>query len=340
MGSVKDPIIQIKPTENQLGTGHFVFSDRYSVFDWGEMPDQIPDKGKAICIATSYFFEKLEESGISSHYLGVVEDGEAKKLSQLNNASDTLKVKFLRVIEPQLNGDIYDYSVFKELKGNYLIPLEVIFRNSLPEGSSVFRRLKAGSLKLEDIGLTEMPEPGTIFDQPLLDVSTKLETKDRYINWEEAKTIANLTDDELGEIRRITLQVNDLITKEAAKLGLFHEDGKIEFGFDENRQLVIVDALGTLDEGRFTFQGLPISKELARINYRGTDWHKDVSNAQKQGVSQWRDLVTPEPAPLPPKFLNSIAAIYCNYANDLTGKQWFDVPPTADVLADIKSLVE
>lgn len=39
MGSVKDLKILKKPAENSLGVVRFVFSDRYSVFDWGEMPD-------------------------------------------------------------------------------------------------------------------------------------------------------------------------------------------------------------------------------------------------------------------------------------------------------------
>jgi phosphoribosylaminoimidazole-succinocarboxamide synthase len=337
MGSVKDPVVLQKPTEEELGTGLFVFSDRYSVFDWGEMPDLIPDKGKAICLATAHFFEKLEESGISSHYLGVMEDGVAKRVNQLNSASDTFKVKFVRVIEPQLSGDSYDYSVFRELHGNHLIPLEVIFRNSLPAGSSVFKRLKDGSLKLEDIGLSAMPSPGEVLEMPLLDVSTKLESTDRYITWEEARTIANLSVDELQEMKRITSLVNGLISAEAGKLGLFHEDGKIEFGFDENRNLMIVDALGTLDECRFTSQGLPVSKELARIYYRDSDWHKETSEAKKQSQSQWRELVQSSPDPLPPEFLSLISAIYGNYTNEITGRRFFDVPSMGEVLTGIRS---
>jgi len=69
MGSVKDLTIIQKPTQTETGIGRFVFSDRYSVFDWGEMPDIIPDKGKSIAVLASYFFEKLNEMGIQTHYL-------------------------------------------------------------------------------------------------------------------------------------------------------------------------------------------------------------------------------------------------------------------------------
>ena len=47
MGSVKDLEVTEKPAQNAMGVGRFHFSDRYSVFDWGEMPDRINGKGAA-----------------------------------------------------------------------------------------------------------------------------------------------------------------------------------------------------------------------------------------------------------------------------------------------------
>ncbi|GAG55731.1 unnamed protein product, partial [marine sediment metagenome] len=40
-GSVKDLEILSRPEDNKMGIGRFHFSDRYSVFDWGEMPDHL-----------------------------------------------------------------------------------------------------------------------------------------------------------------------------------------------------------------------------------------------------------------------------------------------------------
>jgi len=57
MGSVKDLKILSHPSEGKPGIGHFVFSDRYSVFDWGEMPDLIGYKGQALAVMGAYFFE-------------------------------------------------------------------------------------------------------------------------------------------------------------------------------------------------------------------------------------------------------------------------------------------
>ena len=50
MGSVKDLNVIRIPYENQSGLGDFTFSDRYSVFDFGEMPDHIKNKGKSLAV--------------------------------------------------------------------------------------------------------------------------------------------------------------------------------------------------------------------------------------------------------------------------------------------------
>lgn len=339
MGSVKDLKVLKEPNDTQHGVGHFIFSDRYSVFDWGEMPDHIVEKGKAICIATAYFFECLEKLGIKTHYIGVVENGKAKRLDQLKEPQNILEVKLVRVVKPKIQGNLYDYSIYQQERANFLIPLEVIYRNSLPAGSSVFKRLKQGSLKWEDLGLKQEPKPGQILDKPILDVSTKLEITDRYITWEEAQKICNLEDSELKEIKRVTLLINDLITKEAINIGLFNEDGKIEFGFDQQRNLMLVDALGTLDECRFTYQGIPVSKEIARIYYRKTDWYKEVEEAKSKDRLNWKSLVKSSPPKLPEELATSISLLYKAYANELTKRKWFDAPPLKEVLKQIKELI-
>lgn len=38
----------------------FEFTDRYSVFDWGQMPDPIPCKGAALNMTAAYLFEELQ----------------------------------------------------------------------------------------------------------------------------------------------------------------------------------------------------------------------------------------------------------------------------------------
>lgn len=339
MGSVKDLVIIKETKGNKPGEGRFVFSDRYSVFDWGEMPDHIGNKGKAICIATAYFFEELEEIGIKTHYLGILEDGKLKKLKGLREPSNIMGLKLLRVLKPLVRDAKYDYSIYKKERVNFLIPLEVIYRNSLPEGSSVFKRLREGTLKLEDISLKEMPKPGDMLENPIIDFSTKLERTDRYLNSEEAMEIAGLSREEMEKIKELSLKINSLITEKAKEIGLFNEDGKFEFGFDEKRNLILVDALGTLDECRFTYEGIPVSKEIARIYYRKTEWFRDLEEAKKIDKINWKSIVKSNPSPLPPDLAESISLIYQAYANEITGREWFKAPPLREILENIKKYI-
>jgi len=341
VGSVKDLVVIEKPLENKSGRGRFIFSDRYSVFDWGEMPDHIPNKGKSLCISAAYFFEKLESMGIRTHYLGLVEGGQLKRISEVKGPVDIMEVKLLRVLKPPKTADGYDYSDYKKEDNNFLVPLEVIFRNSLPAGSSVFKRLEKGELELKELGLEKTPIPGEKLEKPFIDVSTKLEESDRYMNWKEAKKITNFSESQLSEIRKITTIVNKLITEEANRVGLKYEDGKIEFGLDVNKELLIVDVLGTLDECRFTFKGMSISKEIARLYYRKTPWYQEVLKAKKENIYNWKNKVKSEPPPLPERLKELIFMAYCAFANEITGKEWFkNIPSMRELLEETSQIID
>ena len=81
-----------------MGTARFRFSDRYSVFDWGEMPDLIDGKGAALCLIGAYCFERLEERGVRTHYRGLVdEDGRVLHFDELKQPlPEAAKANILR----------------------------------------------------------------------------------------------------------------------------------------------------------------------------------------------------------------------------------------------------
>jgi phosphoribosylaminoimidazole-succinocarboxamide synthase len=344
VGSVKDLEVLSKPRKKEMGIARFHFSDRYSVFDWGEMPDLIEGKGAALCIMGAYCFEKLEEKGIKTHYRGLVDpNGKLVKTDELREPVNVMEINFVNVYRPKPyveDGELkYDYSIFTPSLTNFLIPLEIIYRNGLPEGSSVFKRLRKG-LKPEDLGLDHYPKPGEKLEKPIFDVSTKLEEKDRYITWSEAQEIAGLTDEEIKEIKEKLLRVNDLITKVASRGNLENEDGKIELAFDPRRKLMIVDVVGTLDECRFTYQGLHVSKEIARRYYKTTRWYEDVENAKRkadaEGVEDWRSLCKSKPPKLDQRLKEIICNLYMAAANEFTGLNLFDAPSLVNILDEYK----
>jgi phosphoribosylaminoimidazole-succinocarboxamide synthase len=339
MGSVKDLDIIKKPNRMKMGVGRFKFSDRYSVFDWGEMPDLIEGKGEALCMMGAYCFERLEEESIRTHYRGLVEkNGKIVHFDELTQPSNVMEIDLVNVHRPKAmmrDGKLcYDYDIYTPKLANCLIPLEIIYRNGLPQGSSVFKRLEQGSITFKQLGLDHYPKTGERFKRPILDVSTKLEEKDRYITWEEAKEIAGLVDDEIAEIKDVLSKVDMTITQITSKAGLENEDGKIELAFDEERRLMVVDIVGTLDECRFTYKGLHVSKEIARQFYKRTEWYTDVEEAKKkaeaEGIQDWKKLCRSDPPKLDPELKTIISEMYMAASNELTQNRLFDVPSLAE----------
>jgi len=341
MGSVKDLQVTKNPTKTAMGVGRFLFSDRYSVFDWGEMPDHIEGKGAALCLMGAYCFEQLEKIGVKTHYRGLVDaSGKAVKLAELKQPSSVMEVALVNVCKPKTsvaNGKIqHDYSVYTPALKNCLIPLEIIYRNGLPEGSSVFKRLAQGKIAFKDLGLDHRPKPGEKLSKPIFDVSTKLEETDRYVTWSEAQKIAGLTDQELVDVKAVLLKADETITKAASNAGLKNEDGKIELAFDDKRKLMVVDVLGTLDECRFTFNGVHVSKEVARQFYKNTSWYSDLEQAKKdgeaKGIQDWKALCKSQPPKLDPKLKTIISEMYMAAANEMTSCNLFDATKLVKVI--------
>jgi phosphoribosylaminoimidazole-succinocarboxamide synthase len=343
MGSVKDLQV-IKPaTIKAMGVGRFDFSDRFSVFDWGEMPDHIDGKGAALAVMGAYCFEQLERVGVRTHYLGLVDEfGRAVRVGELKHPSNVMEVALVNVYRPQIttqDGKISrDYSMYTSSLKNCLIPLEIIYRNGLPEGSSVFKRLAQGKVTLQDFGLDHQPQPGETLQKPIFDVSTKLEEGDRYISWQEAKQISCLSDQELADVKAVLLKADEVITGAAKNAALKNEDGKIELAFDEQRRLMVVDVVGTLDECRFTYGGVHVSKEVARQFYKKTAWYLDLENAKKQaetrGVKDWKSLCRMQPPNLDLTLKRVISEMYMSVANEMTGLGLFDSPRLSDVIKE------
>jgi phosphoribosylaminoimidazole-succinocarboxamide synthase len=345
MGSVKDLEVVKKPTKNAMGVGRFHFSDRYSVFDWGEMPDKIESKGAALCLMGAYCFERLEERGVKTHYRGLVaENGKVVTVEELKQPSDIMEIDLVNVFRPKAfihDGKLeYNYGAYTPNLKNCLIPLETIYRNGLPEGSSIFKRLEQGTLTIEQLGLDHYPRPGERLSKPVFDVSTKLEEKDRYLTWEEAQKIAGLTAEEVEEVKSLLLKVDKMITQIALKADLENEDGKIELAFNPERKFVVVDVVGTLDESRFTYNGLHVSKEIVRQFLRKTDWYESIEKAkmraETEGLEDWKKLSKCNPPMLDPTLKSIISQMYMATSNELTEKKLFDVPSLSEVVENYK----
>jgi len=296
----------------------------------------------------AYCFEWLETKGVETHYRGLVDkDGKVVIFEDLEAPTNIMEVNLVNVYKPEtrdVKGKVvYDYSCYTPNLKNCLIPLEVIYRNGLPEGSSVFKRLEQGKVTSKDLGLDHHPRPGERLTKPIFDVSTKLEETDRYVTWEEAKIISGLTTPEVVAIKDVLSKVNDAISSIASHAGLENEDGKIELAFNNERHLMVVDVVGTLDECRFTYDGLHVSKEVVRQFYKKTAWYGDVEEAKKtaetQGVKDWKALCKSQPPKLAANLKTIISEMYMAAANELTDRKLFGASQLGEVIKKYKEYI-
>jgi len=160
------------------------------------------------------------------------------------------------------------------------------------------------------------------------------------VTWREAQKIAGFTDEELASVKSVLLKADETVTEVASKAGLKNEDGKIELAFDEKRKLMIVDVVGTLDECRFTYEGVHVSKEVARQFYKKTAWYKDLEQAKKEaeakGIQDWKALCKSKPPKLDPQLKAIISEMYMAAANGMTGRDLFDASKLSKVIAKYK----
>ena len=270
----------------------FKFSDRYSIFDWGEMPDHIHGKGQSTADLTEFIFKHFtDDLGCSTHLL------------QRGSKANELIVKRFKV--PR---DINIVEFYQSRPAEAFIPLEVIFRWGVPKGSSLIER----GLYAE----------GEIFSTPLIEFTTKLENIDRLLSPQVAKELAGMNDQEflvfIKFAEDLALSLKKLVEKNGFKLW----DGKFEFAFSpgadsQQRSFTLVDSI-SLDELRLTYLEFPLSKEILRQIYKHTDWYNNLKLYKQNSPENFRKECPPPPA-LSAKTKELIANIYFYTQKALAG---------------------
>ncbi|MFP4001388.1 MAG: phosphoribosylaminoimidazolesuccinocarboxamide synthase [Candidatus Natronoplasma sp.] len=259
-GEVKE-VFQISQEELE-----FHFSDNIFVFD-KLLPDEIPRKGESLCKTSAYWFEKTEELGFKTHFIKIKEDEE-----------DKMRVKNL--------GSIDDHEEIDEETTGYRIPLEFISRHYM--AGSLYERFKKGEIDLEGLGFREEPEYGDRLPEPLLEVRTKIQDDSRVVDREEAQSIAGLTENEFDRIEEMVFEIDEMIKENAENNGLIHIDSGKEFAMTEDREPMVIDSFGNVDEDRFWSkesyeEGDPVraNKELIRQHYMENGYYDDLMKSRE-----------------------------------------------------------
>ncbi|MFC3958028.1 phosphoribosylaminoimidazolesuccinocarboxamide synthase [Halovivax cerinus] len=339
MTSVKEFRIDESATETDLGRGAFVFTDDYSVFDWGKMPDEIPQKGESLCTMGAYNFERLEAAGIPTHYRGVVEDGRTVPLTDVTAPPREMAIDLTQVPDLPHEGRDYDYDAYHaEATENYLIPLEIVFRNHVPIGSSLRRRTDPADHGLD---FDTWPDEAVDLESPIVEFSTKYEESDRYLDRPEAAEIAGAA--EIEDLEAVAREVNRIVTKQASSAGLDHQDGKIECLYYQG-EIRVADVVGTFDENRFGYEGTQLSKEVLRQHHKRTqpEWVDAVDaakdRAKQEDRADWKSLCEHAPEPLDPDVLQTARDMYCAGTNAYTGTAHFEAPALSTAIGAVSRL--
>jgi phosphoribosylaminoimidazole-succinocarboxamide synthase len=316
LNSTKNLEIIEPPTATKVGIGIFEYTDNYTVFHYGRMPDLIPGKGEAICRMAVFNFTRLEEEGVPTHFRRFI-------------APSRIEFDLARVPGP-------DAAPLTPDAGNYLIPVQVLFRNELPQGSSVHRRLAAG-LTPAEAGLRGIPAVGDKLKHPLIEYATTREDVNRFIGGPEAQRLAGLSDEQFQAMRDTTITVNQVLTRHARELGLSHCDGKVEYLMSDDARLVLADSPGTPDESRLMFNGVHCGKQIIRNWYVTHGLEVPSGKLIAEGVprSQW-----PQPSPLPPGFLPLMSDLYRALSETWTGERLWNAPDLYAATQAIVSLIK
>lgn len=293
MGSVKEVYDLGRDLE-------FRFTDRISVFD-KVTPSQIPSKGETLCREGVYWFDRAKRMGIATHFERYL-------------PPNGMLVRRVDIINPE---DITNRSK------NYLIPLEVICRWYV--AGSIYDRLRGGDIGPEALGFPKghTVEYGEQLPEPYVEVSTKLERVDRLLDRSSALELSGLTPAEYDEITEIVLRIDEDIQREVETRGLIHVDGKKEFAFDQDRNIMVVDVYGTADEDRFWAKTqyeegefVDLSKEFVRQYYRRIGYKDRLYDARNTGSPE------PEIPPLPDDVIDQTSQIYTRLFEMITGEKF------------------
>lgn len=244
----------------------FKFTDRYSVFDVGVAPDEIPGKGKAICACAVKSFKIAAAIGIPTHFMEQIDE-------------TMIRVERANIITDR---------PLKQSDENYVVPAEWIYR--LKVAGSIERDFKSGRKRPEHYGLPMaiIPNTGTPFPYPVHMFTSKFEKIDREITIEEACYMCGLTIKDLQEYWSMIDRLTGAVAYEAKMAGFDVVDGKMECLMGKDRQKKIGDVFCTQDEDRFCIIESDgtiehYSKEYIRQLHIASGYYAALMQCRKEG---------------------------------------------------------
>ena len=234
-----------------------VTSDRISAFDV-VLPDPIPGKGNVLTTVSNFWFARTENL-VANHLTG-------HSLDSIGLGNDEAR---------QLEGRSI---VVRKLKP---LPVEAIVRGYIiGSGWKDYQRTGAVCGIELPAGLQQAQQ----LPEPIFTPSTKAEAGEHDENISFAETVELLGAELAEKVRTLSLTIYQEAAVYAADRGIIIADTKLEFGFDRDNELYLIDEVLTPDSSRFwpadsyrTGISPPsFDKQYVRDYLETLDWNKQA----------------------------------------------------------------
>lgn len=194
-----------------------------------------------------------------------------------------------------------------------MIPVECVVRGYLY--GSLYERLVKGEVKLpvNSVNAAKLPEP-------YFDPTTKSDVKDEPVTFDQIIDEGWLDKEEITALRDRSISIYMKMSDRADHAGFILADLKLEFGFDDESNVVLADSIGP-DEFRLwprenyapgrnqeSYDKQPVRDWLTKQGYK-----KILDEARKVGQP------TPRPQDLPKDLVDEISKRYIVAYERLTG---------------------
>ena len=200
--------------------------------------------------------------------------------------------------------------VVRKLK---MIPVECVVRGYLY--GSLYERLVKG-----DVNLPVKPINATKLPEPYFDPTTKSDVKDEPVTIDQIVDEGWLDMGEIAALKDSSLNIYKKMSERADNAGFILADLKLEFGFDEEGNIVLADSIGpdefrlwpkenySLGKNQESYDKQLIRDWLSKVGFK-----KTLDEARKNGQP------TPRPPDLPKDLIDETSKRYVVAYERLTG---------------------
>ena len=217
---------------------------------------------------------------------------------------------YLKVPHHMIRVENANRMVVRKLK---MIPVECVVRGYLY--GSLFERLVKG-----DVNLPVKPINAVKLPEPYFDPTTKSDLKDEPVTVDQIVDEGWLDTQEINTLKDSSVNIYKKMFERADKAGFILADLKLEFGFDEESNIVLADSIGP-DEFRLWPKENyspgknqeSYDKQLIRDWLSKAGYKKILDEARKAGQP------TPRPPDLPEDLIDETSKRYVIAYERLTG---------------------